>query len=71
MPIFEFECENGHIFEKYFKTNVPDLSKFIKEGHCKICYGKIMRKIQSTVSEPIFRGVGFYATDYKKGENKK
>lgn len=68
MPIFEFVCENGHTFEKYFKEAHPNLSEYISVGHCKICYGKIIRKIQSNVSEPQFKGNGFYATDYKEGK---
>ena len=66
MPIFEFECENGHIVEKYFRSSVPDIATYLQHGHCRVCHAKLVRKVQSNVSTPQFKGDGFYATDYKK-----
>lgn len=63
MPILEFECENGHIEEVYFKTPHPDIPKYLDEGTCKKCGGKLIKKVFSRVGVA-FNGTGFYKTDY-------
>ncbi|MFC1804823.1 FmdB family zinc ribbon protein [Candidatus Omnitrophota bacterium] len=68
MPTYEYECtECGHKFEAFQKiTDVPLKS-------CPKCKKKIRRLISSGAGF-IFKGSGFYATDYRKkpkGEEKK
>lgn len=64
MPTYEYECEKcGKRFEKFQKmTDAP-----VK--HCPECGGKATRLIGSG-GGIIFKGSGFYHTDYKKKDNK-
>jgi putative FmdB family regulatory protein len=58
MPLYEYECEAGHHFEKILKFSDPPLET------CPTC-GKPVRKL---VSSPAFhlKGTGWYITDYAK-----
>lgn len=64
MPTYDYECQKcGNKFE-YFKTiSEPDPEK------CPECKGKIKRLI-GTGAGIIFKGSGFYETDYKKKKSK-
>jgi len=65
MPIYEYECKScGHRFEKW--QNMDDLPI----THCPICKGKVEKLISANVSF-IFKGPGFYATDYKNKKEEK
>ena len=66
MPTYDYKCENcDHMFE-YFQT-MSDLP--LKK--CPECTGKI-RRLVSGGSGLIFKGSGFYLTDYaKKNSNDK
>ena len=66
MPTYDYKCENcDHMFE-YFQA-MSDL--LLKE--CPECSGKI-RRLVSGGSGLIFKGSGFYLTDYaKKNSNDK
>ncbi|MBN1522789.1 MAG: zinc ribbon domain-containing protein [Candidatus Aureabacteria bacterium] len=59
MPTYEYLCENcGHRFEKFQKmTDNP-----LKE--CPEC-GKKVKRLIGTGMGFIFKGTGFYATDYR------
>ena len=60
MPTYEYECTHcGHTFEAFQQIT----EKPIQE--CPKCSKKIKRLIGSG-SGIIFKGTGFYATDYKK-----
>ncbi|MBP7088798.1 MAG: zinc ribbon domain-containing protein [Candidatus Omnitrophica bacterium] len=60
MPTYEYEClDCGHHFEAFQKMSDLPLKQ------CEKCKGKVKRVI-STGSGLIFKGSGFYATDYKK-----
>lgn len=60
MPTYEYECIScGHSFEKSQNINDKHLTK------CPKCNKKIKRLIGSG-SGIIFKGSGFYATDYRK-----
>ena len=60
MPTYEYKCrECGHTFEAFQKMSDPVLKK------CPECKGKVKRLIGAG-SGLIFKGSGFYATDYKK-----
>ena len=66
MPTYEYKClACGYDFEIYQKMN----DELVKE--CPKCKGKVKRLIGKG-SGPIFKGSGFYHTDYKnaKTENK-
>ncbi len=60
MPTYEYECEHcGHAFELSQNMSDKTLAK------CPKCGRKIKRLIGSG-SGFIFKGSGFYATDYRK-----
>ncbi|MEO0084596.1 MAG: FmdB family zinc ribbon protein [candidate division WOR-3 bacterium] len=65
MPTYEYQCiKCNHHFELFQKiTDTPVTT-------CPVCKGKVKRLI-SGGSGLIFKGSGFYITDYKKNpENK-
>ena len=66
MPTYDYKCENcDHMFE-YFQAMSDLLLK-----KCPECSGKI-RRLVSGGSGLIFKGSGFYLTDYaKKNSNDK
>ncbi|MFH0762779.1 MAG: FmdB family zinc ribbon protein [Candidatus Omnitrophota bacterium] len=60
MPTYEYECTQcGHSFEAFQKMTDQHLDK------CPECGGKPRRLISSGAGF-IFKGAGFYATDYRK-----
>ncbi|MDD5431833.1 MAG: zinc ribbon domain-containing protein [Candidatus Omnitrophica bacterium] len=60
MPTYDYECLScGHKFEKFQKMSDEPLKK------CPECNKKVKRLIGSGAGI-IFKGSGFYATDYKK-----
>jgi len=60
MATYEYECQHcGHRFEASQKMSEEPLSA------CPKCKQKVKRLI-STGTSLIFKGAGFYATDYKK-----
>jgi len=62
MPTYEYECQDcGHRFEM-FQSMMEDPYKI-----CPACKGKVKRLISSGAGL-IFKGSGFYITDYKKKE---
>lgn len=59
MPTYEYKCtECGYRFE-YFQTMTADPLK-----HCPKCNG-IVKRLIGPGAGPIFKGTGFYQTDYK------
>ena len=59
MPTYEYKCSNcGHTFE-YFQTMKAEPLTV-----CPKCGGQLKRVI-GTGAGPIFKGSGFYHTDYK------
>lgn len=65
MPTYEFTCPNGHDFEKFFRT----ISSGESELPCPICGAIAQRKI-SAGAGLMFKGSGFYITDYGKDGKK-
>jgi putative FmdB family regulatory protein len=59
MPTYEYICANGHAFERIQKMNDKPVAK------CPECGAKAERKI-SGGQGLIFKGSGFYITDYGK-----
>ena len=63
MPTYEYECSScKEHFETFQGITAPPLSA------CPKCSGKVNRLIGKGAGI-IFKGPGFYATDYKKGNN--
>jgi putative FmdB family regulatory protein len=61
VPTYEYECENCRGTFEYFQSmSEPPKKK------CEECGGKLT-KLLSAGSGLIFKGSGFYITDYKKG----
>ena len=59
MPTYEYTCENEHEFEEFRSMLDPAIEV------CPVCGGRAVRKI-SGGSGLIFKGSGFYITDYVK-----
>jgi len=65
MPTYEYQCVScKHTFE------VLQSIKEAPKTKCPEC-GKKVKKLISTASGFIFKGSGFYATDYKKSSSHK
>jgi putative FmdB family regulatory protein len=66
MPLYEYQCEAGHRFERIQKFSDPPVDV------CPTC-GKAVRKLLSSPAIQ-FKGSGWYITDYAKkgggGESK-
>ncbi len=60
MPFYEYVCDEcGHRFERFQKMSDPPVSE------CEACGGSKVRRVIFP-SPIIFKGSGFYCTDYKK-----
>jgi len=64
MPTYDYECTKcGYTFEVFQKINSKPKNK------CPKCGGKVKRLISGGCGL-IFKGSGFYITDYKKKDQK-
>jgi putative FmdB family regulatory protein len=64
LPIYEYKCENGHVFDVIQKMTDEALTE------CQECDAPAVRVLHSPAVH--FKGSGFYNTDYgkkKKGGN--
>lgn len=60
MPTYEYQCDRcGKNFEFFQSMSEP------RKETCEVCGGKLT-KLLSAGSGLIFKGSGFYITDYKK-----
>ena len=59
MPTYEYACPAGHEFEKFQKMTDKPRAK------CPVC-GKLATRKISGGAGLVFRGSGFYITDYGK-----
>ncbi len=65
MPTYDYKClDCNHTFEEFQKMTDEPLQ------NCPICKGKLKRLISAGVA-PIFKGTGFYQTDYKNNSGNK
>jgi putative FmdB family regulatory protein len=65
MPTYEYRCPKGHRFEK-FHTRITSH----RTSPCPTC-GRRARRLVSGGAGLLFKGSGFYVTDYKRaGEAK-
>ena len=62
MPTYEYECQNCNDRFEIFQNITAEPIKV-----CPKCNGSVKRLI-GTGAGIIFKGSGFYATDYKKGK---
>lgn len=65
MPTYEYRCPNGHEFEHFFRT----ISAAEKTMNCPEC-GQVAERKVSGGSGLLFKGSGFYITDYGKDGKK-
>jgi putative FmdB family regulatory protein len=64
MPSYDYVCQDcGHQFERFQKMSDPP------ERRCPKCGGRVKRKIGPGAGI-IFKGSGFYATDYRSSDYK-
>jgi putative FmdB family regulatory protein len=64
MPIYEYRCPNGHLFEVFHRMDDPPPKA------CEVCGAKPLEKVLHPV--PVFfKGKGFYSTDYGRGSRKR
>lgn len=66
MPTYEFRCPEGHDFERFYKT----ISAAPSELECPEC-GKVASRRLSGGGGLVFKGSGFYLTDYGKNAHRK
>jgi putative FmdB family regulatory protein len=60
MPTYEYQCDDcGHLFERFQSMTARPLRS------CPQCKGKV-RRLLGTGAGVIFKGSGFYETDYKR-----
>jgi putative FmdB family regulatory protein len=59
MPTYEYQCPEGHVFEKFQKMTDKARAK------CPVCGKPATRKISGGAGL-VFKGSGFYITDYGK-----
>lgn len=60
VPVYEYRCRDGHLFEKTEGFDAP------REQACLVCGQPAKRQI--SLPAVIFRGSGFYSTDNRKSE---
>jgi putative FmdB family regulatory protein len=65
MPTYEFHCPEGHDFDKFYRS----ISTAPTETECPVC-GAIATRKMSAGSGLVFKGSGFYITDYGKDGKK-
>ena len=64
MPIYEYKCPKGHVFEVFQRIDDP-----LPEV-CEICGEGPLQRVLHPVAVH-FKGSGFYSTDYGRGARKK
>src|SRR4029079_5297162 len=64
VPIYEFRCPNGHLFEVFHRMSDPDPEV------CEVCGASRLVKVWHPLRIH-FKGSGFYSTDYgRKGKKR-
>ena len=61
MPIYDYKCSKGHVYEKTEGFDAPTRQKCVK------CRSVARRQI--SMPAVIFKGSGFYSTDNRKGDH--
>lgn len=65
MPTYEFRCPKGHDFEKFYRS----IGAAAAEVRCPAC-GETGERQMSAGGGLVFKGSGFYITDYGKDGKK-
>jgi len=60
VPIYEYKCPKGHVFELFQKMSDP------QPEVCEVCGEGPLQRVLYPVAVH-FKGSGFYSTDYGKG----
>jgi putative FmdB family regulatory protein len=64
VPIYEYRCPNGHVFELFQRIGDAPPPK------CEVCgEGPVERVLYPVAIH--FKGSGFYSTDYGRGSGKR
>jgi putative FmdB family regulatory protein len=66
MPTYEYRCPNGHEFDRFYKT----ISGAPTELACAECNAMASRQLSGGAGL-LFKGSGFYLTDYGKNAHRK
>jgi putative FmdB family regulatory protein len=66
MPTYEFRCPNGHTFERFYRS----IGTSEAQTACPEC-GEMAERLVSGGAGLLFKGSGFYLTDYGKDAHKK
>jgi putative FmdB family regulatory protein len=66
MPTYEFRCPLGHEFERFYRS----ISTAEAQTACPEC-GQMAERMMSAGAGLVFKGSGFYLTDYGKDAHKK
>ena len=64
MPIYEYRCPEGHVFERFQSMTAPPPEK------CDLCGASPVQLVLYPVAVH-YKGSGFYTTDYGKGKTAK
>ena len=62
MPIYEYKCENGHVFDVMQKMSEDPLKECVE---CEAPVRKVLQPVGIS-----FKGSGFYSTDYSRKATK-
>jgi putative FmdB family regulatory protein len=63
VPIYEYRCPNGHLFEVFKRIDEPPPER------CEVCGEAPLERVLYPVAVH-FKGSGFYSTDYGRGSRK-
>ena len=66
MPTYEFRCPLGHEFERFYRS----IGTAEAQTACPVC-GQISERMMSAGAGLVFKGSGFYLTDYGKDAHRK
>ena len=64
MPIYEYRCPEGHVFERFQSMTAPAPER------CDVCGASPVQLVLYPVAVH-YKGSGFYTTDYGKGKKAK
>jgi putative FmdB family regulatory protein len=64
MPIYEYRCPNGHVFEVFQRMQDPPPET------CETCGSGPLQRVLYPVAVH-FKGSGFYSTDYGRGRKRR
>ena len=63
MPIYEYRCPNGHVFEIFQRMDDPPPET------CEVCAASPIQRMLYPIAVH-FKGSGFYSTDYGRSRTR-